>query len=103
MKKFLLVLPALAVISVSAFAEPSMPAGLSSLITERDALKAELAKIKGEVTKCEKQKKGGIAMTVIGATGTVATGIAAGVQGKQLSDKKKELRELEAEKSKLSQ
>ena len=41
-----------------------------------------------EIAKCKKQKKGWIAATVIGAAGTVATGVAAGVQGAKLKEAK---------------
>ena len=44
-----------------------------------------------EILKCEKSKKGWIAATVIGSAGVVATGVAAGVQGAQIADKKQEL------------
>lgn len=57
-----------------------------------------------EIEKCQKQKKGWIAATVIGSAGVVATGVAAGVQGVQikekkdiLSDKKQELKDLKKE------
>lgn len=43
-----------------------------------------------EIAKCKKQKKGWIAATVIGAAGTVATGVAAGVQGVKLKEKKED-------------
>lgn len=43
-----------------------------------------------EIAKCKKQKKGWIAATVIGAVGTVATGVAAGVQGVKLKEKKED-------------
>lgn len=41
-----------------------------------------------EIAKCEKQKKGWIAATVIGSVGVASTGIAAAVQGAKISDKK---------------
>ena len=44
-----------------------------------------------EINKCEKQKKGWIAATVIGSVGVVSTGIAAGVQGAKISEKKSDL------------
>lgn len=44
-----------------------------------------------EINKCEKQKKGWIAATVIGSVGVVSTGIAAGVQGAKISEKKDDL------------
>ena len=56
-----------------------------------------------EIAKCEKQKKGWIAATVIGSVGVASTGVAAAVQGAKISEKKdtltdknKELKELKA-------
>lgn len=61
-----------------------------------------------EIAKCKKQKKGWIAATVIGATGTVATGVAAGVQGAKLKEQKSvaesketELKQLKKDKQEL--
>ncbi|MCQ2568578.1 MAG: hypothetical protein MJ163_03205, partial [Alphaproteobacteria bacterium] len=42
------------------------------------------------IAKCQKQRKGWIAATVIGAAGVVATGTAAAVQGVKISEKKGE-------------
>jgi hypothetical protein len=55
-----------------------------------------------EIAKCEKQKKGWIAATVIGSAGVVATGVAAGVQGVQIKEKKDELTELNTKKKELN-
>lgn len=41
-----------------------------------------------EIAKCEKQKKGWIAATVIGSVGVVSTGVAAAVQGVKIKDQK---------------
>lgn len=64
-------------------------------------LENDIAILDEEITKCEKQKKGWIAATVIGSAGVLSTGIAAGVQGAQikqkkdtLTDKKEELKTL---------
>ena len=54
-------------------------------------LENDLTILDSEILKCEKSKKGWIAATVIGSTGVVATGVAAGVQGAQIADKKQEL------------
>ena len=61
-----------------------------------------------EIDKCERKKKGWIAATVIGATGIVATGVSAAVQGKKLSnqnqdlnDKQNEIQKLKSEKDNL--
>lgn len=61
-----------------------------------------------EIAKCEKQKKGWIAATVIGSAGVVSTGVAAAVQGvkikdqkEELSDKKSQLKSLNQQKSAL--
>lgn len=58
-----------------------------------------------EIAKCQKQKKGWIAATVIGSAGVVATGVSAGVQGVQIKEKKEtlaekteELKELQSQK-----
>lgn len=54
-------------------------------------LENDLTILDSEIKKCEKSKKGWIAATVIGSAGVVATGVAAGVQGAQIADKKQEL------------
>ena len=54
-------------------------------------LENDLTILDSEILKCEKSKKGWIAATVIGSAGVVATGVAAGVQGAQIADKKQEL------------
>jgi len=41
-----------------------------------------------EIAKCQKQKKGWVAATVIGAAGVVATGTAAAVQGVKIKEQK---------------
>ena len=51
-------------------------------------LENDIAILDEEIEKCKKQKKGWIAATVIGAAGTVATGVAAAVQGAKISEKK---------------
>ena len=50
-----------------------------------------------EITKCEKQKKGWIAATVIGSAGVLSTGIAATVQGVKISDQKDTLADKKSE------
>ena len=54
-------------------------------------LENDITILDSEILKCEKSKKGWIAATVIGSAGVVATGVAAGVQGAQIADKKQEL------------
>ncbi len=54
-------------------------------------LENDLIILDSEISKCEKSKKGWIAATVIGSAGVVATGVAAGVQGAQITNKKQEL------------
>ena len=51
-------------------------------------LENDIAILDEEIAKCKKQKKGWIAATVIGTAGTVATGVAAAVQGAKISEKK---------------
>ena len=54
-------------------------------------LENDLIILDSEISKCEKSKKGWIAATVIGSAGVVATGVAAGVQGAKITNKKQEL------------
>ena len=82
-----------------------------------ETLENDIRILDEEIAKCQKQKKGWIAATVIGAAGTVATGVAAGVQGVKLKevkgerDKKsndlgdatEELKELKKQREKLEQ
>ena len=49
-------------------------------------LENDIAILDEEIAKCKKQKKGWIAATVIGAAGTVATGVAAAVQGAKIKE-----------------
>ena len=66
-------------------------------------LENDLTILDSEILKCEKSKKGWIAATVVGSAGVVATGIAAGVQGAQIADKKQELAGHNAEISQKNQ
>ena len=61
-----------------------------------------------EIAKCQKQKKGWIAATVIGGAGVVSTGVAAAVQGVKIKDQKdtlsdqtKTLKDLQKQKTDL--
>ena len=54
-------------------------------------LEKDIEILDAEIAKCNKQKKGWIAGTVIGSVGVAATAIAAGVQGAQINKKKNEL------------
>lgn len=68
----------------------------SETIEEEEAiaiLENDIRILDEEIAKCKKQKKGWIAATVIGAAGTVATGVAAGVQGVKIKNKKDEYNE----------
>ena len=72
-------------------------------------LENDIAILDAEIEKCQKQKKGWIAATVIGSAGVVATGVAAGVQGIKikekkdtLADKTKELQDLKEQKKELT-
>lgn len=56
-----------------------------------------------EINKCEKQKKGWIAATVIGSLGVVSTGVAAGVQGAKISEKKGDLSSKQRELKELNE
>lgn len=71
-------------------------------------LEAEIRAIDEEINKCEKQKKGWIAATVIGGAGVLSTGVAATVQGVKIKEQKevldvknKELESLNKEKDAL--
>jgi len=58
--------------------------------TDIATLENDIRILDAEIEKCQKQKKGWIAATVIGAAGVVATGTAAAVQGVKISEKKGE-------------
>ena len=68
-------------------------------------LENDLTILDSEILKCEKSKKGWIAATVIGSAGVVATGVAAGVQGAKIAEKKQTLSDhnvdIDAKKQKL--
>lgn len=107
MKKFVVLLACLYVGSASALSVTNTSASASAVQTGAavgtigvdDAekikmiatLENDLTILDSEILKCEKSKKGWIAATVIGSAGVVATGVAAGVQGAQIADKKQEL------------
>jgi len=98
MKKLFLVFAVLAAVSTNSFAgdydnltDEQKQALVTEKTAQRDALKDDIAKIEKEQKTCKNMKGAGIALTTIGAAGVVGTGIAMGVQGKQISDKKKEL------------
>jgi Spy/CpxP family protein refolding chaperone len=99
MKNKLLLLPLTAAALLGAASSAS--ASADSLTAERDALKSQLSEIESELARCDKQRKGWIVGTVIGAAGVVGTAVGVGVQAKQLKDKKSELKELQAEKDSL--
>ena len=70
-------------------------------ITMEDArtiqiLENDIRILDSEIKKCEKSKKGWIAGTVIGSAGVAATGIAAIVQGVQISKEKDKKKDYEA-------
>ncbi len=60
-------------------------------------LENDLRILDAEIKKCESSKKGWTAATVIGSAGVVATGVAAIVQGVQISNKKDELNKVNKE------
>lgn len=66
-------------------------------------LENDIRILDSEIKKCEKSKKGWIAGTVIGSAGVAATGIAAIVQGVQISKAKDEKKKLEKETKDLKQ
>ena len=81
--------------------------GMNSM-TEEDAraiatLENDIRILDTEIKKCENSKKGWTAATVIGSAGVVATGVAAIVQGVQISNKKEELKKTKAETKSLKE
>ncbi len=64
-------------------------------------LENDIRILDSEIKKCEKSKKGWIAGTVIGSAGVAATGIAAIVQGVQISKAKDQKKALEKETKEL--
>jgi hypothetical protein len=68
------------------------------LLSQRDQLKSDIESIDSETTRCNKQKKGWTAATVVGSVGVAATGTAAIVQGVQTNKKKSELEDLKSQK-----
>ena len=60
-------------------------------------LENDIRILDSEIKKCEKSKKGWIAGTVIGSAGVAATGIAAIVQGVQISKAKDQKKALDKE------
>lgn len=71
-------------------------AEMEEQMSEADAiatLENDIAILDEEIAKCEKQKKGWVAATVIGSAGVVSTGVAAGVQGVQIKEQKDKISE----------
>jgi len=66
-------------------------------------LENDIRILDAEIKKCEKSKKGWIAGTVIGSAGVAATGIAAIVQGVQISKAKEAKKELDAKTKELKE
>ena len=67
-----------------------------------ETLENDIRILDEEIAKCQKQKKGWIAATVIGAAGVVATGTAAAVQGAKLKEQKDEYNTKKSEYDSLS-
>ena len=101
MKYIFLILMAV-MISGNAFAIPVSDSSVVATIVGEDmekiqtiaTLEDDIITLKSELEKCKKSKKGWIAATVVGSAGVVATGVAAGVQGAQIADKKDQLEQL---------
>ena len=66
-------------------------------------LENDIRILDAEIKKCENSKKGWTAATVIGSAGVVATGVAAIVQGVQISNKKDKLKEVKADTKELKE
>ena len=81
--------------AVSASAETAVVNTVTSSDAEKikmiATLEEDLLILDSEIAKCEKAKKGWVAATVVGSAGVVATGVAAGVQGAKIAEKKGEL------------
>ncbi|MBR5904701.1 MAG: hypothetical protein IKZ49_04180 [Alphaproteobacteria bacterium] len=80
--------------------ENQMSADDASVIA---TLENDIKILNEELNKCEKQKKGWIAATVIGSLGVVSTGVAAGVQAAKISEKKDNLAGKQRELKELQQ
>jgi len=70
---------------------------IASRTAVRDQLRADIAQIDSETSRCKKNKTLWTAITVIGSVGTVATGITAISQASTLSSKHKELKQKQNE------
>ena len=66
----------------------SLDADIPMKLQTISTLENDIRILDTEIAKCEKSKKGWVAATVIGSAGVVATGVAAGVQGAKIKDKK---------------
>ncbi|MCL2331276.1 MAG: hypothetical protein FWC61_01895 [Proteobacteria bacterium] len=82
--------PAFAAVSADYAAEME----LANKTALRAALKAEIAQIDSEISRCNKAKTNWTAATVVGSVGVVGTGIGAIVQHNQIQSKKRELSDL---------
>mgnify|MGYP003296877416 CR=1 FL=1 len=90
------------IISGNVFAIPVSDSSVVATIVGEDmekiqtiaTLEDDIITLKSELAQCQKSKKGWIAATVVGSAGVVATGVAAGVQGAQIADKKDQLEQL---------
>lgn len=91
MKYFGALLAMLYITNASAVSVASVSVEDAEKLQTISTLENDLTILDSEIAKCEKSKKGWIAATVVGSAGVVATGVAAGVQGAQISKKKAEL------------
>lgn len=57
----------------------------AEMVSAIATLEDDILILKAELLKCQKSKKGWVAATVVGSAGVVATSIAAGVQGANIS------------------
>ena len=85
-KKIMLLLGALMFCNAASAA--SLDADIPMKLQTISTLENDIRILDTEIAKCEKSKKGWVAATVIGSAGVVATGVAAGVQGAKIKDKK---------------
>lgn len=64
---------------------------------QRDELKAEVARLNSEISRCKRTKTNWTAATVVGGVGVVGTTVGIIVQANQVKDKKQELKSLQGQ------
>ena len=96
MKKLFLIFPIMGIISAGAAADEAYDvARVAELTAVRDTLRADLAQIESEQSRCEKSKGTWKTVTIVGGVGAAATGIGALIQAGKIGKKEKELKQLQ--------